>query len=93
MISKLKPNLRLPFHCWATVIPGMSWLVNVIEIGFESLFQYELVKLKVGTKSTCVYRDYSGGVELMGIFSWRAVIVVDDRQFWRMMCCSRMIGW
>ena len=33
-------------------------------LGLESLLQYELVKLKVCNKSTCVYRDYSGGVEL-----------------------------
>ena len=70
MFTKVTSSLQRPFHCWATVIPG-----------FESLFQYELVKLKVGTQSTCVYRDYSGGVDVM----------LDERQFWRMMCCSRMV--
>lgn len=33
-------------------------------VGLESLLQYELEKLKVCNRSTCVYRDYSGGVEL-----------------------------
>lgn len=60
--------------------------------GFESLFQYELVKLKVGTQSTCVYRDYSGGVDVMRFLAWCVSCLVDERQFWRMMCCSRMVG-
>ena len=71
----LSSCIRREFHCWATVIPGMMFLAIVSGVGLESLLQYELVKQGVGTKSTCVYRDYLGGVELQGISCLHALMV------------------
>lgn len=66
-------------------------------LGLESLLQYELVKLKVCNKSTCVYRDYSGGVELQCnaynegyIGSGEGAVLEDDLLFtsrWYLSCC------
>ena len=90
MLSKC---IRREFHCWATVIPGGHHISSNIthRLGITA-------PVRVGQTG----RGYQVNVRVSRLFGWCRIAeyciwawfecVVNDEQFWRLACCSRLTG-